>query len=124
MANDSCDGLSVTVWTGDRGRGEQLARRLEVGAVNTNDAYANLFSGTLPHGGWKESGIGARFGGAQGIRKYTRQQAITAPRVPTMKREPMWYPYTPARTRLVAGAMRAVVARDNRRRLTRRQHHG
>jgi len=62
MANDSCDGLSVTVWTGDRRRGEQLARRLEVGVVNTNDAYANLFSGTPPHGGWKESSIGARFG--------------------------------------------------------------
>lgn len=52
MANDSCYRLSVTVWTGDRGRGEQLARRLEVGAVNINDPYANLFSGTLPHGGW------------------------------------------------------------------------
>jgi len=119
LANDSRYGLSATVWTADRARGEQLARRLEVGAVNINDAYANLFSFTLPHGGWKESGIGTRFGGAQGIRKYTRQQAITAPRVPTMKRESMWYPYTPGRVGLVGRALRAVVARDNRRRFTR-----
>lgn len=121
LANDSNYGLSATVWTADRQRGEQLARRLEVGAVNINDAYANLFALTLPHGGWKESGLGARFGGLQGIRKYTRQQAITAPRVPTAKREVMWYPYTPARAGLVARMMRAIVAGDSRRRLSRRR---
>ncbi len=120
LANDTNYGLSATVWTGDRERGEQLARRLEVGAVNINDAYANLFSFTLPHGGWKESGIGARFGGLQGIRKYTRQQAITAPRVPTAKREAMWYPYTPARARLVGRLLRAIVAGDRRRRFSRK----
>ncbi len=115
LANDSEYGLSATVWTGDRRRGEAIARRLEVGAVNVNDAYSNLFSFTLPHSGWKSSGIGARFGGAHGIRKYCRQQAITVPRMPTPASEPLWYPYTPSRGRLVARLLRAVVGRGRRR---------
>jgi hypothetical protein len=35
---------------------------------------------TAPMGGWKGSGIGARFGGADGIRKFCRQETIVVPR--------------------------------------------
>ena len=83
LANDSVYGLSASVWTGNKARGQRVARRLEVGAVNINDIYSNMFSFALPMGGWKESGVGARWGGASGILKYCRQQAITAPRIPT-----------------------------------------
>jgi hypothetical protein len=31
-------------------------------------------------GGWKTSGIGARFGGADGVRKFCRQETVVAPR--------------------------------------------
>ncbi len=117
LANDSEYGLSATVWCGDRERGEMLARKLDAGAVNINDAYSNLFALGLPHGGWKQSGVGARFGGAQGIRKYTRQQAITTPFGPTMKRELLWYPYTPGRGRIIGRVLRAAVARDMWRRI-------
>ena len=41
LANDSRYGLSATVWTGDNARGERVARRLEAGAVNVNDAMVN-----------------------------------------------------------------------------------
>ncbi len=118
LANDSEYGLSATVWCGDRARGEEIARRLEAGAVNINDAFSNLFALGLPHGGWKQSGLGARFGGEYGIRKYTRQQAITVPRGPKLKRELLWYPYSPIRGRLVGRVLRALVARDPRRRLS------
>lgn len=117
LANDSEFGLSATVWTSDRARAERIARRLDVGAVNINDAFANLFALTLPHGGWKSSGVGTRFGGARGIRKYTRQQAITSPRVPRLKREVLWYPYRPRSVCAVLRLLRALVARDVRRRL-------
>jgi acyl-CoA reductase-like NAD-dependent aldehyde dehydrogenase len=120
LANDSQYGLSATVWTKDIGRGKDIARRLEVGGVNINDAYSNLFCFPLPHGGWKSSGIGSRLGGPQGIRKYCRQQAITTPRVPTMKNEILWYPYTRVRGRTVAALLRLLVARDARRRFGRR----
>jgi acyl-CoA reductase-like NAD-dependent aldehyde dehydrogenase len=120
LANDSQYGLSATVWTKDIGRGRDIAKLLEVGGVNVNDAYSNLFCFPLPHGGWKSSGLGSRLGGAQGIRKYCRQQAITTPRVPTMKNEVLWYPYTRGRGRTVAALLRLLVARDVRRRFGRR----
>lgn len=120
LANDSQYGLSATVWTKDIERGKDIAKLLEVGGVNINDAYSNLFCFPLPHGGWKSSGLGSRLGGAQGIRKYCRQQAITTPRVPTMKNEVLWYPYTRRRGRMVAALLRLLVARDARRRLSRR----
>ncbi|NNH68561.1 aldehyde dehydrogenase family protein [Nocardia uniformis] len=115
MANDSTYGLSATVWTGDRSRGERVARSLEVGAVNVNDAYANIVNFALPMGGWKDSGIGARWGGASGIRKYCRQQAITIPRGPALSREPLWYPASRIRSRVVTTLMRAVDARGWRK---------
>lgn len=117
LANDSTYGLSATVWTRDLDRAHAVARRLEVGAVNINDSYANLFALTLPHGGWKASGTGARFGGAHGLRKYTRHQAITAPRLPMLKREPAWFPYSNGRARLTRSLFHAVAARDLRRRI-------
>lgn len=119
LANDSTYGLSATIWTRDLVRAQSIARRLDVGAVNINDAYANLFALTLPHGGWKTSGSGARFGGAHGLRKYTRQQAITTPRFPTLEREPAWFPYSRRRAQLTRRLFHAVAARDLRRRIPR-----
>jgi acyl-CoA reductase-like NAD-dependent aldehyde dehydrogenase len=119
LTNDSPYGLSATVWTKDLDRGRAIARRLEVGGVNINDVFANLFCFPLPHGGWKSSGLGSRLGGADGIRKYCRQQAITTPRIPTMTNEVLWYPYSPLRGRTVAALLRMLVARDLRRRLWR-----
>src|SRR5277367_1328537 len=116
FANDSQYGLSATVWTKDIDRGRDIAHRLEVGAVNINDAYSNLFCFPLPQGGWKSSGLGARLGGAQGIRKYCRQQAITTPRVPRLENQLLWYPYSRRRGRIVAALLRLFVARDFRRR--------
>jgi len=115
LANDSNYGLSATVWTADPHRGERLARRLEVGAVNVNDALVNVFCPGLPMGGWKESGVGYRAGGAAGIIKYCRQQAITAPRVPTQKSELLWYPSSKRRMTIALAAMRAFSAHGVRR---------
>jgi len=118
LANDSPYGLSATVWTRDRARGQEIARRLDVGAVNVNDMYANIFSFPVPHSGWKQSGIGARLGGPAGIRKYCRAQSITATRF-APSRDPLWYPYTERKGRLVARLLRFLNARDPRRRFRR-----
>jgi acyl-CoA reductase-like NAD-dependent aldehyde dehydrogenase len=115
LANDSAYGLSATVWTGDKQRGERVARQLEVGAVNINDFLANVYAQAIPMGGWKQSGIGTRAGGANGIRKYCRQQAITSPRIPTASKELVWYPSSPRRVKVALGVMRAAAARGLRR---------
>ncbi|KAA0102559.1 aldehyde dehydrogenase family protein [Mycolicibacterium sp. P1-5] len=115
LANDSQYGLSATVWTGDVERGERVARRLECGAVNVNDALANVFCPSLPMGGWKNSGVGYRSGGASGLIKFCRQQAITAPKVPTQKSELMWYSSSKRQGRIALAAMRAMAGNGVRR---------
>jgi acyl-CoA reductase-like NAD-dependent aldehyde dehydrogenase len=114
LANDSPYGLSASVWTSDVEAGMAVAERLDAGAVNVNDVLANLFSFTLPHGGWKDSGIGSRFGAEAAIRKYCRAKAITTPAV-APKNELMWFPYTPARSKVVHRALRALTGRGKRR---------
>ncbi len=80
LANDSPYGLSASVFSKDIGRAKAIAVQLDCGAVNINDVISNLMCTTAPMGGWKTSGIGARFGGAEGLRKFCRQEAVVAPR--------------------------------------------
>lgn len=118
LANDSAYGLSATVFSGDRARADSVARRLEVGGVNVNDVFSNLFTLPLPQAGWKQSGMGARLGGAHGILKYCRSQAIVTTRL-QLKRELVWYPYTPRRGNFARRVSRFLGAQDLRRRLGR-----
>ena len=80
LANDSPYGLSASVFSKDVERANDVAVELDCGAVNINDVISNLMCTTAPMGGWKTSGIGARFGGADGVRKFCRQEAVIAPR--------------------------------------------
>nr|CRL78066.1 NAD-dependent aldehyde dehydrogenase [Mycolicibacterium malmesburyense] len=80
LANDSPYGLSAAVFSKDAQRAKDVAVELDCGAVNINDVISNLMCTTAPMGGWKTSGLGARFGGAEGLRKYCRQEAVVAPR--------------------------------------------
>ena len=80
LANDSPYGLSASVFSKDVERAKDVAVELDCGAVNINDVISNLMCTTAPMGGWKTSGIGARFGGADGVRKFCRQETVVAPR--------------------------------------------
>lgn len=115
LANDSDFALSASVWTENLDRGRRVARQIEAGAVNINDVMANAFCLALPMGGWKQSGLGTRFGGRAGILKYCRQQAITAPRLPTRANEIVWFPSSRRGATLATSAMRAFAARGVRR---------
>ena len=116
MANDTAYGLSASVFSGDVKRAERVARRMEVGATNINDALINYFAVEVPMGGWKTSGIGYRHG-AYGIRKFMRSSAIVSPRLPNAKNEPLWFPYTPGKRKLLGRVNRFFTARDWRRKL-------
>ena len=77
-ANDTHLGLNATVF-GAPGEAMAFARRLESGQVIANDVLVNYIVVEAPLGGWKESGIGVRHG-VEGIRQWTRTQAITVRR--------------------------------------------
>lgn len=115
LANDSSYGLSSSLWTRNRARANRLSRRIEAGSVSINNALVATFQLPIPMGGWKSSGLGTRFGGAQGVLKYCRQQAVVEERYP-LKSEPLWYPVVPAKARLIAAATRLLGAHDWRRR--------
>ncbi len=80
-ANDSHYGLNFSVWTRDTRKGREIARRLEAGTVNVNEAYAATWGSVdAPMGGWKDSGVGSRHG-EHGILKYTNAQTISVQRL-------------------------------------------
>jgi len=112
LANDSPYGLGASVFTRDTARGEQIARRIEAGAANVNDAMINYTVLELPMGGAKTSGVGSRHG-AGGIRKYCSQQAIVVTRL-AMKKELFMYPYKPRTSRLLAGLFKLLYGRGKR----------
>ncbi len=74
LANDSPYGLSASVFTGDARRAERVAGPLEAGAANINNVLTNFLQLPLPMGGWNESGLGTRLGGANAILKFCRPQ--------------------------------------------------
>jgi len=117
-ANDSRFGLSGSVWTRDKVKAMALARQMNTGSVSINNVLTSVFQFPIPFGGWKESGIGSRSGGADGIRKYCRAKSIVDERI-VMKKDPIWYPYSRTKGKIVAAMGRFLGARDWRRRLGR-----
>jgi acyl-CoA reductase-like NAD-dependent aldehyde dehydrogenase len=113
LANDSPYGLGSSVFSKDTERGEAIARRLETGAANVNDAMINYTVLELPMGGAKASGLGSRHG-AGGIRKYCSQQAIVVTPRLALKREPHMYPYKGRTSRLLAGLFKFLYGRGKR----------
>ena len=113
LSNDSRYGLGSSVFTRDVERGEQIARRLEAGAANVNDAMINYTVLELPMGGAKQSGLGSRHG-AGGIRKYASQQAIVVTPRLALKREPHMYPYKSRTSKLLAGVFKFLYGRGQR----------
>ncbi len=112
LANDSPYGLQASVYSKDTVRGEEIARRVEAGAVTVNDAQINYFALELPMGGWKTSGLGSRHG-AGGIRKYTKQQTILVTKLAPKKDLPM-FPYSARKSKLLGRAMKLLYGRGKR----------
>ncbi len=99
LVNDSSYGLQAAIIGSNTKRARRLAERFEVGCVTVNDAQTNYMALGLPMGGWKESGLGVRHG-AEGIRKYTRLQAISVNRFP-LRRDLHMIPYQPSAYRFI-----------------------
>jgi len=113
LANDSPYGLGASVFTRNAARGEAIAKRIESGAANVNDALINYTVLEMPMGGAKASGLGSRHG-AGGIRKYCSQQAIVITSRLALKREVHMYPYKARTSRLLARLFKFMYGRGKR----------
>jgi succinate-semialdehyde dehydrogenase/glutarate-semialdehyde dehydrogenase len=81
LANMTSYGLNAAVVTRDRRRGRTIARRLNAGTVNVNEAYGSAWGSTrAPMGGMGDSGLGRRHG-EEGLLKYTEAQTIATQRL-------------------------------------------
>jgi acyl-CoA reductase-like NAD-dependent aldehyde dehydrogenase len=95
LANDSNLGLTGSVWTKDRKKGMQIARRIMAGAVMINDHLMSHGLAETPWGGFKESGIG-RTHGDIGFAEMTQPQVIVDDILATMpfvRRNFWWKPF-------------------------------
>jgi acyl-CoA reductase-like NAD-dependent aldehyde dehydrogenase len=113
LANDSPYGLAACVFTRDTARGEEIARRVQSGAVCVNDAVISYTALEAPFGGMKTSGVGARHG-AGGIRKYCKQQTILITPKFALKREVHMFPYKARTTRLLGRLLKLLYGRGAR----------
>ena len=77
LAADTPYGLSLGILTRDVMRGLEIAERIPTGLVHINDQTIND-EATIPFGGVKESGTGARHGGPQAnLDAFTDTQWVT-----------------------------------------------
>ncbi|HEX5994506.1 MAG TPA: aldehyde dehydrogenase family protein, partial [Jiangellales bacterium] len=72
IANDSDYGLAGAVWSADESRALEIARRLQVGAVDIN---GGRFNPLAPFGGYKRSGFGRELG-SFGVEEFLQTKAI------------------------------------------------
>jgi succinate-semialdehyde dehydrogenase/glutarate-semialdehyde dehydrogenase len=93
LANDSEFGLAASIFTGNRSRGEALARRIDAGTVMVNDVIACFGISEAPHGGVKASGIG-RTHGRFGLEEMVWPKYVDSDSLPRMKKL-WWYGYGP-----------------------------
>jgi succinate-semialdehyde dehydrogenase / glutarate-semialdehyde dehydrogenase len=80
-ANGGEYGLSASIYSRDRRRAGELARRIRCGSVNVNEAFGATFSSLdSPMGGMRDSGLGRRQG-PEGIHRYTESQTVATQRL-------------------------------------------
>ena len=91
LANDSEYGLSASVWTRDRRRGERVALRIQAGTVMLNDTVSCFGISEAPHGGVKSSGLG-RTHGRLGLEEMVQIKHVDCDLAPGMKKV-WWYGY-------------------------------
>jgi acyl-CoA reductase-like NAD-dependent aldehyde dehydrogenase len=113
-AREVGDGLSASVWTSRRHRGEAVARVLDAGMVWVNDCAAG--QPQFPWEGRGASGWG-RIYGRQGMLELVRTKVISIDRQQRRPRS-WWFPYTLSKRELVTAALETAFGRIRLRTLT------
>ncbi len=94
LANDTVYGLTASVWTKDRDKGERIARELNAGTVTVNEHAYTYGLPETPWGGIKDSGIG-RTHSKIGLMEMVIPYHINIDHLPdSMTWRPWFYPYS------------------------------
>jgi acyl-CoA reductase-like NAD-dependent aldehyde dehydrogenase len=75
LANDNTYGLTASIWTRNIAHALKLGKLLTVGTFSVN--AHNLIAAEAPWGGVRQSGVGGKEGGYEGVLEYTEQKMIT-----------------------------------------------
>ena len=73
-ANDTEYGLAASVFTSNLTTAHRMAAEIQAGTVWIN-TWAEMSTGALPFGGYKQSGVGSE-GGLEVIDAYTQTKAV------------------------------------------------
>ena len=92
-ANDSQLGLTAYVFTRDRRKGRALAEKVEAGTVMVNDVMSTYGMPETPWHGLKNSGIGFVHS-EDALRSMCQMRHVHYERIPGLRRELWWYPYS------------------------------
>jgi succinate-semialdehyde dehydrogenase/glutarate-semialdehyde dehydrogenase len=108
LANDTIFGLTASVWTADKERGERLAKKIWAGTVVVNDHAYTYGAVETPWQGVNQSGLG-RSHSDDGFREFLYPQHINIDNLPSFaKRRPWWFPYSEAGYTAFAKAQQAI----------------
>ena len=72
LANDSIYGLGGSVWTADKARGLDIARRVRTGMFGVNTFGPDVIT---PFGGYKSSGMGREYG-IEGLQSFVELKCV------------------------------------------------
>ena len=110
--NESCFGLSASVWSREGSVAREIARQLYTGIVWINDASAG--EPGYPWGGVKSSGWGRIFGRA-GIAELTNVKVVSQDRRHSSTPKFWWFPYSREKLELLQDVNTVLYGRRWRR---------
>ena len=109
LANDSEFGLSASVWTSDRSKGERIARRIDAGSVWINDHSYSHGACQCSWGGQKSSGLGRSHS------KFGFYECVNIKHVgwdPALTRQFWWHPYDEALGKAMRASAKLLYGRE------------
>src|SRR3954463_6868582 len=113
LANDSNFGLSASVWTLDKAKGDRIARRIEAGSVWINDHMYSHGAFQCSWGGVKQSGLGRSHS------KFGFYECVNVKHIgwdPSRARNFWWYPYARSLGVALHSAAQLLYGRDEDKR--------